>query len=156
MTHDHDPAVEVLLVEDNPADADLAMHALAQGHLANRVHVVRDGAEALEFMFCTDRYAGRRLVDHPKVVLLDLKLPLVDGIDVLRELKRDPRTCRTPVVMLTSSAEDRDLAAAYDLGVNSYVVKPVDIDQFFDAIERLGFYWMALNRPERHPRAARL
>ncbi len=152
----HDQAVEVLLVEDNPADVDLAMHALAQGHLANSIHVVRDGAEALEFMFCTDRYAGRRLIDHPKVVLLDLKLPLVDGIDVLRELKGDPRTSRTPVVMLTSSAEDRDLAAAYDLGVNSYIVKPVDIDQFFDAIQRLGFYWVVLNRPEHHPRAARL
>jgi two-component system response regulator len=152
----HDQAIEVLLVEDNPADADLAMHALARGQLANRVHVVRDGAEALEFMFCTDRYAGRQLVDQPKVVLLDLKLPLVDGIDVLRQLKGDPHTSRTPVVMLTSSAEDRDLAAAYDLGVNSYVVKPVDIDQFFDAIQRLGSYWMLLNRPERHPRAARL
>jgi two-component system response regulator len=154
MNHDH--AVEVLLVEDNPADVDLAMHALARGNLADDVHVVRDGAEALEFIFCTDRYAGRRIVDQPKVVLLDLKLPLVDGIDVLRELKGDPRTSRTPVVMLTSSAEDRDLAAAYDLGVNSYVVKPVDIDQFFDAIQRLGSYWTALNRPERHPRAARL
>jgi two-component system response regulator len=152
----HDRAVEVLLVEDSPADVDLTLHALARGQLADRVQVVRDGAEALEFMCCTGRYEGRHLVDHPRVVLLDLKLPLVDGIDVLRRLKGDPRTTRTPVVMLTSSAEDRDLAAAYDLGVNSYVVKPVDIDQFFDAIQRLGFYWAALNRPQRHPRAALL
>jgi two-component system response regulator len=139
--------VEILLVEDNPNDVKLALHAFKAHHLANRIHVVRDGAEALEFIFCTGRYAGRTLDNGPKVVLLDLKLPLVDGIEVLRRIKADERTRILPVVILTSSREERDIVESYQLGVNSYIVKPVDFDQFTDAIKNLGYYWLLLNQP---------
>lgn len=140
-----DLAVEILLVEDNPSDIKLAMHAFKKNNLANQVHVVRDGAEALEFIFCTDRYAARR-VDHPKVILLDLKLPLVDGIEVLRRIKADPTTRSIPVVVLTSSPEERDLVDSYQLGVNSYIVKPVDFDQFGEVVRQIGLYWLLVNR----------
>jgi two-component system response regulator len=138
----------VLLVEDNPHDLELTMHALERGRLGNRVDIVRDGVEALDYLFGTGRHADRDPADLPRVVFLDLKLPYVDGVEVLREIRADPRTSRLPVVMLTSSAEDKDLQACYALGANSYIVKPVDIDQFFAAIQQVGAYWLILNRPE--------
>ncbi len=140
------PPVEVLLVEDDPADLALVQHAFRKHHLTNTVHVVRDGAEALEFIFRTGRYAARP-PGPPFVILLDLKLPLVDGIEVLRRIKGDPATSTIPVVMLTSSREHRDLAESYALGVNSYIVKPVDFAQFDDAVRQLGFYWLLINQP---------
>jgi two-component system response regulator len=139
--------VEILLVEDNPNDIKLAMHAFKANNLANHVQVVRDGAEALEFIFCTDRYAHRSIQNGPKVVLLDLKLPLVDGIEVLRRVKADPRTQTMPVVIMTSSKEERDVVETYKLGVNSYILKPVDFDQFTEAVKHLGYYWLLLNQP---------
>jgi two-component system response regulator len=139
-------AVEILLVEDNPDDMKLALHAFQKQHLANKIHVVRDGAEALEFIFSTDRYAHRSGEENPRIILLDLKLPLMDGIEVLRRIKAEPRTQTIPVVIMTSSHEERDLVESYKLGVNSYIVKPVDFDQFTDAIRRLGYYWLLLNQ----------
>lgn len=139
-------AVEILLVEDNPNDVKLALYAFQKQHLANRVHVVRDGAEALEFLFATGRYADRHVADGPRLILLDLKLPLVDGTEVLRRVKADPRTQAIPVVVLTSSREERDIIESYKLGVNSYIVKPVDFDQFTEAVRQLGFYWLLLNQ----------
>jgi CheY-like chemotaxis protein len=138
----------VLLVEDNPNDLELTLHALERGRLGNRVDVVRDGAEALDYLFGKGNYAHRDMADLPRVVFLDLKLPFVTGVEVLREIRADPRTSRLAVVILTSSAEDQDLQACYALGVNSYIVKPVDIDQFFAAIQQVGAYWLILNRPE--------
>jgi two-component system response regulator len=140
-----DNAVEILLVEDNPNDVRLTLHAFKRHNLANRIHVVRDGAEALEFVFCTGAYADRRIDDTPKVILLDLKLPKVDGLEVLRQIKADVRTRIIPVVMLTSSSEERDLVESYQLGVNSYIVKPVDFDQFNEVARMLGLYWLLLN-----------
>lgn len=139
--------VEILLVEDNPNDIKLAMHAFKTNNVANHVHVVRDGAEALEFVFCTDRYAHRKIENGPKVILLDLKLPLVDGIEVLRRVKADPRTQSIPVVVMTSSREECDVVETYRLGVNSYMVKPVDFDRFTEAVRQLGYYWLLLNQP---------
>ena len=139
--------VEILLIEDNPNDVKLALHTFAKQNLANRVYVVRDGAEALEFIFCTDRYAQRKLDNGPKLILLDLKLPLVDGIEVLRRIKADPRTQALPVVVMTSSREGPDISQCYQLGVNSYIVKPVDFDQFTEAVRQLGCYWLLLNQP---------
>jgi CheY-like chemotaxis protein len=138
--------VEILLVEDNPDDAELALHSFRRHKVANNVHHARDGVEALDFVFCRGAFADRSMEDVPKVILLDLKLPLVDGIQVLREIKADPRTRNIPVVALTSSREDRDIQECYDLGVNSYIVKPVDFEQFTEAIRQLGLYWMVLNQ----------
>lgn len=138
--------VEILLVEDNPSDVKLALHAFQKHHVANRIHVARDGAEALEYLFCTDRYAQRRIENGPKVILLDLKLPLVDGIEVLRQVKADPRTRMIPVVILTSSKEESDIVESYELGVNSYIVKPVDFDQFMEVARQLGYYWLLINQ----------
>jgi two-component system response regulator len=138
--------VEILLVEDSPSDVKLALHAFRANNLVNQVHVVRDGAEALEFIFCTGRYAGRNIADGPKVILLDLKLPLVDGVEVLRRIKSDPVTQVIPVVVMTSSKEERDMVNSYQLGVNSYIVKPVDFDQFIEAVRQLGYYWLLLNQ----------
>ena len=143
MSENH---VEILLVEDNPSDVKLAMHAFTSNNIANRVHVVRDGAEALEFIFCTGRYAHRQVENGPKVVLLDLKLPLVDGIEVLRRIKADPRTQKIPVVIMTASKEERDIVGTYELGVNSYIVKPVDFSNFVHAVSELGLYWGLLNK----------
>jgi two-component system, response regulator len=140
-------AVEILLVEDNPNDVELALHALKRNNLANRVHVVRDGAEALEYLFRNGQYADLPAHAVPKVVLLDLKLPLVDGIEVLRRVKGNPATRAIPVVVLTSSKEERDLVESYQLGANSYIVKPVDFSQFTDAVRELGMYWVLLNEP---------
>jgi two-component system response regulator len=139
--------VEILLVEDDPYDIELTLHAFEDNHLTNRVHVVRDGAEALEFLFGTGAYTHRQGGHAPKVVLLDLKLPKVDGQEVLRQLKADPRTHSIPVVILTSSREERDIAQTYELGVNSYIVKPVDFEQFTEAVHQLGLYWLLLNEP---------
>jgi two-component system response regulator len=140
----------VLLVEDDPNDLELALLAFERGHFANSIDVARDGAEALEYVRREGRYAGRQPEDHPRVILLDVKLPLVDGIEVLRRLKADPDTQRVPVVMLTSSAEDRDLQECYELGANSYIVKPVEMEQFFRAIQEIGLYWLVLNQPDAH------
>ncbi len=140
-------AVEILLVEDNPNDVELTLHALRKHKLANRIHVARDGAEALEFIFGTGRYSERTINDAPRVILLDLKLPLIDGKEVLRRVKADPRTRYIPVVVLTSSREERDVMESYDLGVNSYIAKPVDFDQFTEAVKTLGMYWLLLNQP---------
>jgi two-component system response regulator len=142
-----DDGLDILLVEDNPNDVRLALHALREYKITGRVRVVRDGAEALDFVFCTGPYAGRRAEDVPRLVLLDLKLPLVDGVEVLRRLKSDPRTRMIPVVVMTTSREERDVAESYRLGANSYVVKPVDFDQFAEAMRQLGSYWLQLNQP---------
>ncbi len=138
---------DILLVEDNSTDMELTIRSLRSHHIANTINVVRDGAEALEFIFCRGKYAERQREDRPKVVLLDLKLPKVDGLEVLRQIKNDPETKMIPVVVLTSSREDRDLVESYRLGVNSYIVKPVDFVQFSDAIRQLGLYWLLLNQP---------
>ncbi len=142
-----DSSVELLLVEDNPYDVELTLHTFKQYNLTNRVQVVRDGAEALDFLFGEGRYAARRLAESPRVILLDLKLPLVDGLEVLRRVKGDERTRAIPVVVLTSSREERDVVESYQLGVNSYIVKPVDFEQFSEAIRQLGLYWVVLNQP---------
>jgi len=138
--------VEILLVDDNPNDVKLALHAFKKHKFANRVYVARDGAEAVEFLFCTGPYADRRIDNGPKLILLDLKLPLVDGVEVLRRIKADPRTRTIPVVILTTSREEPDIVESYRLGVNSYIVKPVDFDQFTQAVSTLGYYWLLLNQ----------
>jgi two-component system, response regulator len=139
-------AVEILLVEDNPADAELAFHALRKSNLANHIHLARDGEEALDFLFARGINANRDFC-APKVVLLDLKLPKVDGIEVLRAIRSDERTKLIPVVVLTSSKEQQDLTNTYQLGVNSYIQKPVDFDQFQQIIQQLGLYWLVVNEP---------
>ncbi len=140
-------AVEILLVEDNPSDLEVALRALKEQNLCNNVQVARDGEEALDFIFCQGPYANRRLDELPRVILLDLKLPLIDGLEVLRRIRADPRTRHVPVVVLTSSTEERDVVESYALGVNSYIAKPVDFDQFKDAMHTIGLYWLLLNRP---------
>ncbi len=135
--------IDILLVEDNPADAELTIRALRKHHLTNPIHRVEDGAEALEFLFGNGRSANAAL----RLILLDLKLPKVDGLEVLRRIKSDPATRTLPVVMLTSSREERDLVESYRLGVNSYIVKPVDFEQFTQAVQELGLYWLLLNQP---------
>ncbi len=139
--------VEILLVEDNPQDLELTLRALQKAKISNRTQVARDGAEALDFIFCEGAYVGRRIEDVPKVILLDLKLPKFDGLDVLRRVKGDPRTRVIPVVVLTSSKEQRDVIESYHLGVNSYIVKPVNFERFAEAVKELGFYWLLLNQP---------
>jgi CheY-like chemotaxis protein len=141
--------VDILLVEDNPQDIEMTLHALQRAHLANPIEVVEDGAQALEYLFGLGAYADRDLARPPKVVLLDLKLPKLSGLEVLRRLRADERTRRIPVVVLTSSREDADIAEAYRLGVNSYVVKPVAFEAFVEAVGRVGLYWLLLNeRPQ--------
>ena len=147
--------VEILLVEDNPDDVELTLHAFRKHNLANRVHVARDGAEALDFLFRTSAYKDRRIEDSPHVVLLDLKLPKVDGLEVLQRMKADPRTRMIPVVVLTTSREDRDITESYRLGVNSYIVKPVNFEQFTEALRQLGLYWLLMNEPPPAPREPR-
>jgi two-component system response regulator len=138
--------VEILLVEDNPKDVELTLHALRKENLSNRIQVVRDGEEALEFLFCRGTYSKRSFDNPPKLVVLDLKLPKVDGLEVLRAIKNDSRTRAIPVAILTSSNEDRDLVAGYKLGVNSYIQKPVDFNQFRDTVKQLGLYWLVVNQ----------
>ena len=147
MSGDH--AVEVLIVEDNPQDLELTQRALKKANLTNRIQVVRDGAEALEFIFCRGAFAERKMDSGPKMVLLDLKLPKVDGLEVLRQIKGDSRTKAIPVVVLTSSKEQKDVVESYQLGVNSYIVKPVNFEGFATAVGELGLYWLLLNQPPR-------
>lgn len=141
--------VEILLVEDNPDDVELTLRALKKVNLANKVFVASDGAEALEFLLATGAYANREVSNSPRVVLLDLKLPKIDGLEVLRRIKSDKRTTVIPVVILTSSKEERDIVEGYKLGVNSYIVKPVEFEKFVRAVSDLGMYWMLLNQPPR-------
>lgn len=137
--------VEILLVEDNPSDAELTLHALRKHNLANRIQRVRDGEEALDFIFCRGVFSARRAETGPRLVLLDLKLPKIDGLQVLREIKSDPTTRPIPVIVLTSSKQERDLMNSYELGVNSYIQKPVNFTEFQDVVRQLGMYWLLLN-----------
>jgi two-component system response regulator len=141
--------VDILLVEDNPQDAELAMRSLKKNNLANPVYHVEDGAEALDFLFCRGAYAGRSFASAPKVILLDLKLPKIGGLEVLKKLKEDERTKSLPVVIVTSSREDPDIKAAYAMGANSYIVKPVEFDAFAETMKNLGYYWLLINETGR-------
>ena len=140
-------AVEILIVEDNPRDAELTLRALKKNNLANSVLIAQDGAEALDFFFCRGKYKTRSISNPPKVVLLDLKLPKVSGLEVLKAVKADKRTSHIPIVIVTSSKQEPDMKDAYALGANSYVVKPVDFDQFINAMSSLGLYWLLVNEP---------
>jgi len=142
-------SVEILLVEDNPRDAEITLRALKKHNLANYVVHLKDGQEALDWLFGAGKYVGRDVNHRPKVVLLDLKLPKVDGIEVLRAVRADARTARIPVVVLTSSAEQLDVVRTYDLGVNSYIVKPVDFEKFSAAVSEAGHYWLLVNQDPR-------
>jgi two-component system response regulator len=140
------PEVEILLIEDNPHDAELTIRALKKHHIANNLVHLKDGAEALDFLFGTGMYKERNIQNKPKVILLDLKMPKVDGIEVLRRIKGNDDTKKIPVVILTSSKEDPDINRCYELGANSYIVKPVEFDNFLKAVTDLGLYWMILNQ----------
>ncbi len=144
MNHSH--FVDILLVEDDPHDAELTLRAIRKHNLTNPIYMVEDGADALDFIFCRGAYADRNFTRPPKVVLLDLKLPKVGGLEVLKAIKSDERTRCIPVVIVTSSREDPDIEAAYALGANSYVVKPVDFNAFIDAMSSLGLYWLLVNQ----------
>lgn len=139
--------IEILLVEDSLEDVELTSRALRNAKLGNRIHIARDGEEALEFIFCEGPHAARKIEDTPRLILLDLKLPKVDGLEVLERIKGDPRTKHVPVVVLTSSKEQVDVVKSYQLGVNSYIVKPVDFESFTNAVQELGMYWLLLNEP---------
>jgi CheY-like chemotaxis protein len=139
--------VEILLVEDNPDDAELALHALKRENLANHIEIARDGEEALDFPFCRGPHAKRNFNHQPRLVLLDLKLPKVDGLEVLRQIKNDPRTKAIPVVILTASREEKDLVNGYQLGVNAYIQKPVDFEKFRQIVKQLGLFWLVVNQP---------
>jgi two-component system, response regulator len=139
--------LDILLVEDNQDDMDLALHALEREKLANRIFVARDGEEALDFLFCRGTFAARSFEHPPKLVLLDLKLPKVDGMEVLKLAKSDSRTKNIPIVIMTSSKEERDLVSGYKLGANSYIQKPVDFDQFRETVKSVGLYWLVINQP---------
>ena len=139
--------VEILIVEDTSEDLDLTLRALRKAKITNHIQVARDGEEALEFIFCEGPFAERKIENGPKVILLDLKLPKIDGLEVLQRIKSDPRTKSTPVVVLTSSREQSDVVESYNLGVNSYIVKPVNFEQFSEAVQKLGMYWLLINHP---------
>ncbi|HEV3273211.1 MAG TPA: response regulator [Candidatus Methylacidiphilales bacterium] len=139
--------VEILIVEDSQQDLDLALRALRKAKLTNRIQVARDGEEAVQFIFCEGPHSERKIENGPKVILLDLKLPKIDGLEVLQRIKSDPRTKTIPVVVLTSSKEQSDVIESYHLGVNSYIVKPVNFEQFSEAVQKLGLYWLLLNHP---------
>lgn len=144
MTQD---TIDVLLVEDNPMDAELMIRSLRKNNVSNPIHHAEDGAEALDFLFCRGAYGDRRFERPPKIVLLDLKLPKISGLEVLRQVKQDDRTKHIPVIIVTSSREDPDIKTAYMLGANSYVVKPVDFDAFVETMKNLGNYWLSVNVP---------
>jgi two-component system response regulator len=144
--------IEILIVEDNPQDLELTMRALRASKLSNRIQIARDGAEALEFLFAEGQHAGRKVENGPKLILLDLKLPKIDGLEVLERVKGDPRTKSIPVVVLTSSKEQKDVVESYRLGVNSYIVKPVDFEGFANSVRELGLYWLLLNQPPKMDR----
>lgn len=146
---------EILLVDDSPDDVDLTLHALRRENLANNIVVVRDGEEALDFLNCRGAFADRPLEKLPRLILLDLKLPKVDGMEVLKHIKENPRTRLIPVVVLTSSKEERDLVKSYHLGANSYIQKPVDFGQFRETVKTLGMYWLLINQPPVHNGQAR-
>jgi two-component system response regulator len=139
---------DILLVEDNPNDVKLTLYAFKTANLANTVHVARDGVEALDFLFCTGPHADRNIQERPKLVLLDLKLPRLDGHEVLKRIKNDPRTSAIPVVVLTSSSEERDVMKTYEVGANSYIIKPVDFEQFTESVRDIGKYWLVMNHPQ--------
>jgi len=139
--------LDILLVEDNQDDVDLALHALRREKLANHIFVARDGEQALDFLFCRGAFTQRSFDRPPKLVLLDLKLPKVNGMEVLKSVKSDPRTKTIPVVIMTSSKEERDLVASYNLGANSYIQKPVDFDKFRETVKSVGLYWLVINQP---------
>lgn len=143
------PVIEILLVEDNPDDVELTLRALRRAGLSNEIVVARDGQEALDFIFGEGAYSGRGISDKPKVILLDLKLPKVDGLEVLRRIKNDERTRTIPTVVLTSSMDLQDVVGCYELGVNSYIVKPVNFERFSAAVQKLGMYWLLINQPPR-------
>ncbi len=145
MTTNHE--VEILLVEDNPDDLELTLRALRSDKVANNIEVARDGEEALDYFFRRGRFAGRSKDSHPSLVLLDLKLPKIDGLEVLKVIKNDPEMRAVPVVVLTSSKEESDMVASYQLGVNSYIQKPVDFSQFCETVKQLGLYWLVINQP---------
>lgn len=138
--------VEILIVEDNPNDAEMAMRALKRNNLTNKVFIVNDGEEALDFILSRGKYSIRKKCVRPRMVLLDLKLPKIDGLEVLKEIKGNPETRIIPVIVLTSSKEEKDLIESYKLGVNSYIVKPVEFEKFVDAVNELGMYWLLLNQ----------
>jgi CheY-like chemotaxis protein len=139
--------VEIVLVEDNPNDAELALRALKVHNLANNLIWLKDGVEAIDFIFAQGQYSDRSLDGKPKVILLDLKLPRVNGLEVLEKIKSDIQTKSIPIVVLTSSSEERDIITSYNLGVNSYILKPVDFDKFINAVKEIGYYWSLLNKP---------
>jgi two-component system, response regulator len=139
--------LDILLVEDNRDDMDLALHALSREKIANNIFVARDGEEALDFLFCREAFSERSFDHPPKLVLLDLKLPKVNGMEVLKQVKSDPRTRNIPIVIMTSSGEERDLVIGYNLGANSYIQKPVDFDQFRETVKNVGLYWLVINQP---------
>lgn len=139
--------MEILLVEDNEADVELTLHAFRSEKLSNQIHVVRDGEEALDFLFCRGPYSNRSFDSPPKLILLDLKLPKVDGLEVLRQIKEDARTKAVPVVIVTTSKEEKDMVHGYRLGVNSYIQKPVDFEKFRETVKQLGLYWLVVNEP---------
>ena len=145
-TREHEE-IGILLVEDDPLDLEMTMRALQSDHVNNRIEVARDGEEALDFLFCRGPHSGRSPESQPKLVLLDLKLPKIDGLEVLREIRATPQTRTIPVVILTSSAEQRDIVETYKLGVNSYIQKPVDSTQFRQTVKTAGYYWLVVNRP---------
>jgi len=140
-------AIEILLVEDNPDDAEMALSALKKNNLANKIHWVEDGEQAIDYLFKTGEYSGRDVKKKPKLILLDLKLPKISGLEVLQRIKSEEQTKTIPVVVLTSSREEIDVISAYKLGVNSYIVKPVNFEQFSKSISDLGLYWLVLNHP---------
>jgi two-component system response regulator len=143
-----DQRADILLVEDNLHDVELMLHALKTANLANSIHVARDGVEALEFLFGAEPSTDQEIPEKPKLILLDLKLPRLDGHEVLKRIKNDPRTCGIPAVVLTSSSEERDVMQTYEMGANSYIIKPVDFEQFTDAIRDIGKYWLVINHAQ--------